>query len=70
MPHWQEKCAGNWHYTAPGKPQQNRFVKSLNGRSRDECLKENVSRSLLTVHCIVEALTIDRTLYRSQSNGL
>jgi putative transposase len=27
-----------WHYIAPGKPMQNAFVESFNGRLRDECL--------------------------------
>ena len=31
-----------WHYIAPGKPQQNGFVESFNGRLRDECLNEEV----------------------------
>ena len=35
-----------WHYIAPGKPMQNGFVESLNGRFRDECLNEHLFRSL------------------------
>ena len=31
-----------WHYIAPGKPMQNGFVESFNGRMRDECLNEHV----------------------------
>ncbi|CCV09241.1 hypothetical protein MESS2_940007 [Mesorhizobium metallidurans STM 2683] len=31
--HWVE-----WHYIAPGKPMQNGYVGSLNGRMRDELL--------------------------------
>ena len=29
---WQEERGVGWHYIAPGKPQQNAFVESLNGR--------------------------------------
>jgi transposase InsO family protein len=29
-----------WHYIAPGKPQQNGFMESFNGKLRDECLNE------------------------------
>src|ERR1700738_5380025 len=35
-----------WHYIAPGKPQQNGFMESFNGRLRDECLNEQVFSSL------------------------
>jgi len=31
---------------APGKPQQNAFVESFNGRLRDECLNETLFTSL------------------------
>ena len=30
----------DWHYIAPGKPQQNGFIESFNGKLRDECLNE------------------------------
>jgi putative transposase len=29
-----------WHFIAPGKPMQNGFVESFNGRMRDELLNE------------------------------
>ena len=35
-----------WHYIAPGKPQQNGFSESFNGRLRDELLNETLFRSL------------------------
>ena len=35
-----------WHEIAPGKPQQNAFVESFNGRLRDECLNKLVFGSL------------------------
>jgi transposase InsO family protein len=34
-------CIG-WHYIAPGKPMQNGFVESFNGRMRDELLNETL----------------------------
>jgi len=36
----------HWHYIQPGKPQQNAFVESFNGRLRDECLNETLFSSL------------------------
>lgn len=44
---WQEDRDVEWHYIAPGKPIQNAFVESLNGRFRDECLNEHLFRSRL-----------------------
>ena len=35
---WQQERGVEWHYIAPGKPMQNGFVESFNGRLRDECL--------------------------------
>jgi transposase InsO family protein len=35
-----------WHYIAPGKPQQNAFAESFFGRLRDECLNETLFTSL------------------------
>ncbi len=32
---WQEEGRVEWHYIAPGKPQQNGFVESFIGRLRD-----------------------------------
>ena len=34
------------HYIAPGKPMQNGFVESLNGRMRDKLLNETMFRNL------------------------
>jgi transposase InsO family protein len=30
-----------WHYIAPGRPMQNGYVESFNGRMRDELLNES-----------------------------
>lgn len=43
---WQNETGIAWHYIAPGKPTQNAFVESFNGRLRDECLNEEVFESL------------------------
>lgn len=43
---WQNRTGINWHYIAPGKPQQNGFVESFIGRLRDELLNEEVFESL------------------------
>src|SRR5436190_3693395 len=43
---WSQLTRIEWHYIAPGKPQQNAFVESFNGRLRDECLNETLFTSL------------------------
>ena len=43
---WSEAHRIAWHYIAPGKPTQNGFVESFNGRMRDELLNESLFFSL------------------------
>lgn len=35
---WADKAEAEWHYIAPGKPTDNGFIESLNGKLRAECL--------------------------------
>ena len=37
---WTDQARVEWHYIAPGKPMQNGFIESCNGRRRDELLNE------------------------------
>jgi putative transposase len=46
MLEWQNDNGVRWHYIAPGKPTQNAFIESFNGRLRDELLNEEVFDSL------------------------
>ncbi|SFK90447.1 putative transposase [Methylocapsa palsarum] len=43
---WADKTKVEWHYIAPGKPMQNAFIESFNGRSRDEFLNETLFSTL------------------------
>ncbi|MHB8285818.1 MAG: IS3 family transposase [Caulobacteraceae bacterium] len=43
---WAQDHRIAWHYIAPGKPTQNGFVGSFNGRMRDELLNESLFFSL------------------------
>ena len=43
---WADKTHIEWHYIAPGKPTQNAFIESFNGRLRDELLNETLFSSL------------------------
>lgn len=39
---WAEENSIPWHFIAPGKPMQNGFCESFNGRMRDELLNETL----------------------------
>jgi transposase InsO family protein len=39
---WAQERQIDWHFIAPGKPMQNGFCESFNGRTRDELLNETV----------------------------
>jgi putative transposase len=43
---WAEEAKIEWHYIAPGKPQQNGFIESFNGKLRDEKLNDTLFSSL------------------------
>ena len=46
MLEWQTRNGVEWHYNQPGKPTQNAFIESFNGRLRDELLNEEVFDTL------------------------
>jgi putative transposase len=52
---WQQERCVRWHYIAPGKPQQNEFAESFNGRLRDERLNEHLFGNLPTTRPVIEA---------------
>jgi putative transposase len=39
---WTKDHGVEWHYIAPGKPMQNGYIESFNGRMRDELLNETL----------------------------
>jgi putative transposase len=43
---WAQEHDVEWHYIDPGKPQQNGFTESMNGKIRDEFLNEHWFTSL------------------------
>ena len=58
----------DWHYTAPGKPTQNAFVESFNGRMSDELLNETVFTSLDHAREKIAALAWDYNTPRPYSS--
>ena len=65
---WQEERQVEWYYIAPGKPMQNGFVESFNGRLRDECLNEHLFSSYTHARRIVEAWRADYNTRRPHTS--
>ena len=65
---WQEDRKVGWHYIAPGKPMQNGFVESFNGRMRDELLNEHLFDSLRHARNLVAAWRDDFNHHRPHSS--
>jgi putative transposase len=56
------------HFIEPGKPNQNAYVESFNGRLRDECLNEHWFLSLAEARDTVEAWRLDYNGLRPHSS--
>ena len=64
---WADETGVGWHYIAPGKPQQNGYNESFNGRLRDELLNEMLFRSLAHARSALEAWRRDYNEERPHS---
>jgi putative transposase len=64
---WTDKVGVGWHYIAPGKPQQNGFIESFNGRLRDELLNETLFMSPPHARAALEAWRHDYNEERPHS---
>lgn len=64
---WCAETKVEWHYIAPGKPMQNGFVESFNGRMRDELLNETMFRNLAHARGVISAWATDFNTERPHS---
>lgn len=64
---WSQDAGIGWHYIAPGKPTQNAFIESFNGRLRDELLNEVLFTSLTHARAELSAWRIDYNTQRPHS---
>jgi len=64
---WCQNSKVDWHYIAPGKPQQNAFAESFIGRLRDECLNETLFTSLRQTRVVLAAWQRDYNDVRPHS---
>ena len=65
---WCQESRVEWHYIAPGKPTQNAFVESFNGRLRDELLNETLFSSLAHARAALADWKDDYNLVRPHSS--
>ncbi len=65
---WCRDNAVDWHFIAPGKPMQNGFCESFNGRMRDEHLNESLYFGLDDAREKIAAWVADYNLQRPHSS--
>ncbi len=65
---WSGDAKVDWHYITPGRPMQNGFVESFNGRMRDELLNETLFLSLGQARDIVANWVGDYNTERPHSS--
>jgi len=65
---WSQDRGVGWHYIAPGKPQQNAFVESFNGKLRDECLNGEIFYSLKEGQVVIETWRVHYNTVRPHSS--
>lgn len=64
---WAQDNCIQWHYIAPGKPMQNGYSESFNGRMRDELLNETVFTSMAQARAVIAAWMADYNITRPHS---
>lgn len=65
---WAYERGIQLHFSRPGKPVDNRFIESVNGRLRDECLNDNWFMSLQEARNIVDDWWVEYNTQRPHSS--
>ena len=65
---WAYRRGIQLHFIEPGKPTQNAYIESFNGRFRDECLNEHWFRTLDEARGLIEAWRQDYNTVRPHSS--
>lgn len=65
---WAHRHGVALSFIQPGKPVQNAFIESFNGKLRDECLNENYFTSLIDAKTTIEAWRRDYNDTRPHSS--
>lgn len=65
---WAYRTAVQLSFIRPGKPNENAYIESFNGKFRDECLNEHWFISLTHARAIIEAWRIEYNTERPHSS--
>ena len=65
---WAKDHRVEWHYIAPGRPMQNGYIESFNGRMRDELLNESLFIDLDQARQLIGAWVTDYNTARPHSS--
>jgi putative transposase len=65
---WAYRRSVQLDFIRPGKPVENAFIESFNGRLRDECLNVHQFTSLAEAQIIIEAWRLDYNQRRPHSS--
>jgi putative transposase len=65
---WAYENGVEFHFIEPGKPTQNAYIESFNGKFRDECLNQNWFLSLNDARRIIEEWRVDYDTARPHSS--
>ncbi len=65
---WAEEQRVEWHYIAPGKPMQNGYIESFNGRMRDELLNDTLFFDLDQARQLIGVWVADYNTARPHSS--
>jgi putative transposase len=65
---WAKEHGIEWHYIAPGRPMQNGYIESFNGRMRDELLNESLFVDLHQARQLVSVWVTDYNTARPHSS--
>jgi putative transposase len=65
---WSQENQISWQYIQPGKPMQNGYIESFNGKLRDECLNENWFLSIKDARKIIENWRWDYNEHRPHTS--
>ena len=68
MFHWAEEHGVELNFIEPGKPTQNAFVESFNGKFRENCLDQHWFRDLAEARRVIEAWRVHYNTERPHSS--